>query len=102
MPTPPGAVCTFRAPEIQGARITVFNLDTLEPVGEIQETSARGAAADPKSNHGFVTSKPVVMFDTKTLAVVKKIDVEGGPDGIFSTISTSAPTSGAIARRTQP
>ena len=66
-----------------GARITVFNLDTLEPVGEIPETSARGAAVDPKSNHGFVTSKPVVMFDTKTLAVIKKIDVEGGPDGIL-------------------
>jgi DNA-binding beta-propeller fold protein YncE len=66
-----------------GARITVFNLDTLEPVGEIPGTSARGAAVDPKSNHGFVTSKPVVMFDTKTLAVVKKIEVEGGPDGIL-------------------
>jgi DNA-binding beta-propeller fold protein YncE len=67
----------------QGARITVFNLDTLEPAGEIGETSARGAAVDPKSNHGFVTSKPVVMFDSKTLAVVKKIEVEGGPDGIL-------------------
>src|SRR5579864_1409747 len=65
-----------------GARITVFNLDTLAPAGEIPETSARGAAVDPKSNHGFVTSKPVVMFDSKTLAVIKKIDVEGGPDGI--------------------
>jgi DNA-binding beta-propeller fold protein YncE len=65
------------------ARITVFNLDTLEPVGEIPDTSARGAAVDPKSNHGFVSSKPVVMFDTKTLAVLKKIDVEGGPDGIL-------------------
>jgi DNA-binding beta-propeller fold protein YncE len=66
-----------------GARITVFNLDTWESVGEIPETSARGAAVDPKSNHGFVTSKPVVMFDAKTLAVIKKIDVEGGPDGIL-------------------
>jgi DNA-binding beta-propeller fold protein YncE len=66
-----------------GARITVFNLDTLESVGEIPETSARGAAVDPKSNHGFVTSKPVVMFDSKTLAAIKKIDVEGGPDGIL-------------------
>jgi len=66
-----------------GARITVFNLDTLEPAGEIAETNARGAAVDPKSGHGFVTSKPVVMFDTKTLAVVKKIEVEGGPDGIL-------------------
>jgi DNA-binding beta-propeller fold protein YncE len=66
-----------------GARITVFDLDTLESKGEIPQTSARGAAVDPKSNHGFVTSKPVVMFDTKTLEVVKKIDVEGGPDGIL-------------------
>jgi len=66
-----------------GARITVFDLDTLEQAGEIPETSARGAAVDPKSGHGFVTSKPVVMFDTKTLAVIKKIDVEGGPDGIL-------------------
>lgn len=65
------------------ARITVFNLDTLEPTGEIPEVSAHGAAVDPKSNHGFVSSKPVVMFDTKTLAVIKKIDVEGGPDGIM-------------------
>ncbi|HVO99250.1 MAG TPA: hypothetical protein VMT15_14345 [Bryobacteraceae bacterium] len=65
------------------ARIAVFNLDTLESVGEIPDTNARGAAVDTKSNHGFVTSKPVVMFDTKTLAVIKKIDVEGGPDGIL-------------------
>src|SRR5487761_2116467 len=65
------------------ARITVFNLDTLESTGEIPDTNARGAAVDPKSNHGFVSSKPVVMFDTKTLAVIKKIDVEGGPDGIL-------------------
>jgi DNA-binding beta-propeller fold protein YncE len=66
-----------------GARITVFDLDKLESVGEIPDSSARGAAVDPKSNHGFVTSKPVVMFDSKTLAVIKKIDVEGGPDGIL-------------------
>ena len=83
MPIPPDADCTSRAPEIRVRRITVFNLDTLESTGEIPEVSARGAAVDPKSNHGFVTSKPVVMFDTKTLAVVKKIDVEGGPDGIL-------------------
>jgi DNA-binding beta-propeller fold protein YncE len=66
-----------------GARITVFDLDTLAPAGEIPDTSARGAAVDPKSGHGFVSSKPVVMFDTKTLAVIKKIDVQGQPDGIM-------------------
>jgi hypothetical protein len=66
-----------------GPRITVFDLDTLAPTGEIPNTSARGAAVDPASGHGFVSSKPVVMFDTKTLAVLKSIDVQGGPDGIL-------------------
>lgn len=65
------------------ARITVFNLDTLQPVGEIPNVNARGAAVDPKSHHGFVSSKPVVMFDSKTLAVIKTIDVQGNPDGIM-------------------
>ena len=67
----------------QGARVTVFNLDTLEPVGEIPNTNARGAAVDPKSGHGFSSSKPVAMWDTKTLALIKTIDVQGNPDGIL-------------------
>lgn len=67
----------------QTPRITVFNLDTLEPVGEIAGASARGAAVDPKSGHGFSSSKPVVMWDTKTLQTIKTIDVQGGPDGIM-------------------
>ena len=66
-----------------GARISVFNLDTLEPVGEIPQASARGAAVDPKSNHGFASSKPVMMWDTKTLATIKTIEVQGNPDGIL-------------------
>lgn len=65
------------------ARITVFNLDTLEPAGEIANTNARGAAVSPKSNHGFGSSKPVSMWDSKTLMPVKTIDVMGGPDGIM-------------------
>ena len=65
------------------ARISVFNLDTLKPVGEIPKFSAHGAAVDPKSGHGFATSKPVVMWDTKTLQVVKPIDVTGNPDGLM-------------------
>lgn len=64
------------------ARINVFNLDTLEPVGEIK-ASAHGAVVDPKVHHGFASSKPVVMFDSKTLAVIKSIDVEGRPDGLI-------------------
>ena len=67
-----------------GPRVSVFNLDTLEPVGEIAKTSARGAAADAKSQHGFSSSKPVAMWDTKTLALVKTIDVDGRPDGILA------------------
>ena len=65
------------------ARITVFDLDTLAPAGEIPMVNGHGAVVDPKTNHGFVTSKPVVMFDSKTLAVIKTIDVQGNPDGIF-------------------
>jgi DNA-binding beta-propeller fold protein YncE len=61
--------------------MTVYNLDTLEPVGEIATGNAHGAAIDPKSSHGFITSKPLVMFDTKTLTAIKTIDVQGNPDG---------------------
>lgn len=64
-------------------RITVFDLDTLEPAGEIPNASAHGAAVDPASHHGFGSSKPVVMWDSKTLAPIKTIDVDGGPDGIL-------------------
>ena len=64
-------------------RISVFNLDTFEPVGEIANTRAQGAAVDPKSGHGFASSKPVAMWDTKTLALLKTIDVQGSPDGIL-------------------
>jgi hypothetical protein len=65
------------------ARVTVFNLDTLEPLGEIPNTSAHGAAVSTKSGHGFATSRPVAMWDSKTLMPIKTIDVQGGPDGIL-------------------
>ena len=64
-------------------RISVFNLDTLEQVAELAGFSAHGAAVDPKTNHGFATSKPVVMWDAKTLAIIKTIAVDGEPDGIM-------------------
>jgi DNA-binding beta-propeller fold protein YncE len=64
-------------------RITVFNLDTLAPAGEIADVSAHGVAVDAKSGHGFATSKPVAMFDAKTVTAIKTIDVQGGPDGIL-------------------
>jgi DNA-binding beta-propeller fold protein YncE len=64
-------------------RLTVYNLDTLQPVGEIADISGQGTAVDPQSGHGFVSGKPVTMFDTKTLKVIKTIDVGAArPDGI--------------------
>ncbi len=72
-----------RSARDESARISVFNLDTVERVGEIAGINAHGAAVDPKSNHGFASSKPVAMFDSKTLAKIKTIDVQGGPDGIM-------------------
>lgn len=67
------------------ARVTVFDLDTLAPVGEIPGVSANGAVVDAKTGHGFAGSKPVTMWDSKTLAVIKKIDVDQkiAPDGIL-------------------
>lgn len=64
-------------------RMTVFNLDTLEPVGEIPNVSAHGAAVSSKSGHGFASSNPVAMWDSKTLAPIKTIEVQGGPDGML-------------------
>ena len=65
-------------------RITVFNLDTLEPIGEIPGVGGNGAAVDPKSGHGFTSSRPVSMFDTKTLKLIKTIDVGAAQgDGIY-------------------
>jgi hypothetical protein len=68
----------------RSSRVTVFDLDTLKSLGEIPNTNGvHGVAVDPKSNHGFTSSKPVVMFDTKTLETIKTIDVQGNPDGIL-------------------
>ena len=67
----------------RGNTVLVFDLDTLKSAGEIADTGGRGVAVDPKSFHGFSSSRPVSMFDTKTLAIIKKIDVQGGPDGIL-------------------
>jgi DNA-binding beta-propeller fold protein YncE len=65
------------------ARVTVFNLDTLEPAGEIPMTNAHGVASDARSHHAFASSKPVAMWDTNTLALIKTIPVDGRPDGIL-------------------
>ena len=66
------------------ARLTIFNLDTLEPAGEITGIGGNGTAVDPKSGHGFTSDHPKVsMFDTRTMALIKSIDVGAArPDGI--------------------
>jgi hypothetical protein len=64
--------------------IGVYNLDTLAQVGDIPGTSAHGGAVDTATGHGFATSKPVTMFDAKTFAILKKIDVQGNPDGYLN------------------
>jgi len=67
----------------RGNQVLVFDLDTLNPIGAIPNASAHGVAVDPQSGHGFCSSNPVVMWDTKTLKTIKTINVQGGPDGIL-------------------
>ena len=67
----------------RGNQVLVFDLDTLKATGSITNARARGVAVDPKSGHGFCSSSPVVMWDTKTLQTIKTIDVQGRPDGIL-------------------
>jgi uncharacterized protein YjiK len=64
-------------------RITVFDLDTLAPLGEISSVTAHGAVVSKKSSHGFASSDPLAMFDPKTLATIKTIAVDGRPDGLL-------------------
>jgi DNA-binding beta-propeller fold protein YncE len=67
----------------RGGQILVFDLDTLKSAGAIPNSGGHGAAVDPKTHHGFSSRNPITMFDTTTLASIKKITVEGNPDGIL-------------------
>src|SRR6266699_6692527 len=67
----------------RGSEVLVFDLDTLKAAGSITNARARGAAVDPKSHHGFCSSSPVVMWESKSLETIKTIEVEGRPDGIL-------------------
>ena len=64
-------------------QLTVYNLDTLEPAGTIANVRSGGAVVDHKSHHGFSTTRPMTMWDSNTLQVIKTIDVDGRPDGIM-------------------
>src|SRR5712671_5984627 len=67
----------------RGNQVLVFDLDSLNAAGSITNARALGVAVDPKSHHGFCSSSPVVMWDTKTLETIKTIEVQGRPDGII-------------------
>jgi DNA-binding beta-propeller fold protein YncE len=62
----------------------VYDLDSLAEVGKIDGISAHGATIDTKFHHGFATSKPVTMFDSQTLKIIKTIDTGGNPDGYLT------------------
>ena len=81
------------AREAVPGRVTVFDLETLKPLGEILNGGGNGAVTDAKTNHGFASSHPQLsMFDTKSMQMIKSIDAnEGNPapatqfsgDGIY-------------------
>lgn len=62
--------------------VTVFDLDTLAQAGTIDKTSGHGVAIDQRSHHGFSSSSPVAMWDSRTLQTIKTIEVRGRPDRI--------------------
>ncbi len=67
------------AREAVAGRVTVFDLETLKPLGEIANGGGNGAVVDAKTNHGFASSHPnPSMFDSKTLQMIKTIDANEG------------------------
>ena len=81
------APATDTTPAIAAAplRIMVYDIDTLAPAGDIDGVGGNGAVIDPKNGMGFSSDHPQVsMFDTKTMKLVKHIDVApAAPDGIL-------------------
>jgi len=67
-------------------RLTIFDLDTLEPVGTIPGVGGNGATVCPKTGHGFTSDHPQPsMFDVKAMTLIKTIGVPAGfsADGIY-------------------
>src|SRR5437870_3610936 len=73
------ATDTSPARVVSGPRLTIFDIETLLPAGVIDSIGGNGAVVDPKSGHGFTSSTPAAMFDTKSLKVIKKIDPPAPP-----------------------
>jgi DNA-binding beta-propeller fold protein YncE len=63
-------------------RLLAYDLDSLKQAGELDGISAHGAVVDPSNHHGFASSKPLTMFDSKNTTTLKSITVDGNPDGL--------------------
>ena len=68
-------------------QVEVLDADSGKIVGTIPDTpGVHGAAIASPFKHGFTSNgreNKVSMFDSTTLALIKKIDVGKGPDGIY-------------------
>lgn len=68
----------------RGNSVLVFDLDTLKPLTPIPNLmGGHGVAVDSVSGHAFSSSRPVIMWDSKTLQTIKTVTLQGGPDGIL-------------------
>src|SRR6266481_1816251 len=70
-----------------GTQVEVLDADSGKLVGTIPDTpGVHGAAIASAFKHGFTSNgreNKVSMFDPTSLALIKKIDVGKGPDGIY-------------------
>ncbi|PYS80867.1 MAG: YVTN family beta-propeller domain-containing protein [Acidobacteria bacterium] len=68
-------------------QVEVLDADSGKLIGTIPDTpGVHGAAIASAFKHGFTSNgreNKVSMFDSGTLALIKKIDVGKGPDGIY-------------------
>ena len=89
----PAQPATDTRPEVPASekRLTIFDLETLAPVGVIPGVGGNGATVCPKTGHGFTSDHPQPsMFDVKTMKLMKTIEVPAGfsADGIYCDTST--------------
>lgn len=69
-----------------GDVIQVLNADSGKVLGQVPAPGAHGVALAPELQRGFTSNgkdKSVTVFDTKTLAVIKTVKLEGGTDAIL-------------------
>jgi hypothetical protein len=85
---------TDTSPEVPAfeKRLTIFDLDTLAPVGVIPGVGGNGATVCPATGHGFTSDHPQPsMFDVKTMKLIKTIEVPDkfSADGIYCDTSNN-------------